>query len=120
VATAVVEDSSIRGDDSIEIGVSSLSGASSVSTNVTRPPHPPQMPHTPIRRTPIARTVEGAQLDTLSPTTAVSVPITSTRRRINLATSEDHSDEESNGGYDSNGAIGPFFDAIAGRNVHVR
>ena len=44
----------------------------------------------------------------------MSVPITSTRRRINLAASEDHSDEESNGGYDSDGAIGPFFDAVAG------
>jgi len=44
----------------------------------------------------------------------VSAPIGSTRRRINLAASKDYSDEKSNGGYDSDGVIGPFFDAVAG------
>ena len=92
--------------------MSSLSGASIVSTNVPRLRRPPELPQTPIRRVTIATTVKGTLFESLSPSTVGSVPVGSSCWRINIQACEDHSDEESNGGYDSDGAIGLFFDAV--------
>ena len=57
-----------------------------------------------------ALTVEGAPLVAFENDTVVSIPRGSSRRRIN----DVH--ENSDNGYDSDGNIGPFFDAIAGKS----
>ena len=57
-----------------------------------------------------ALTVEGAPLVAFDNDTVVSVPEGSSRRRMNGV------HENSDNGYDSDGNIGPFFDAIAGES----
>ena len=57
-----------------------------------------------------ALTVEGAPLVAFDNDTVVSIPEGSSRRRINGV------HEKSDNGYDSDGNIGPFFDAIAGES----
>ena len=113
---------------SAAITVSTLSGNSTMVTNPATPPPRQNMPQSRRLNYPDcnmdashATTVEGATLATLSPGTSSSVPRGTSRRRINLDNSRDKSngsiddpDGESNFcGYDSDGEVGPFFNAVS-------
>jgi len=72
-------------------------------------------------------TTEGARFATLSPSTSVSVPRGQSCRAIHINTKNDDTDEltyaddYSNGnedGYDSDGARGPFYDAVIGERIN--
>ena len=112
---------------SAAITVSTLSGNSTMVTNPATPPPRQNMPQSRRLNYPDcmdashATTVEGATLATLSPGTSSSVPRGTSRRRINLDNSRDTSngsiddpDGESNFcGYDSDGEVGPFYNAVS-------
>ena len=91
----------------------SSSGASNVSINASGLRLLPKIHLEPIRRATIATTINEKIFESSSISAVGSVPVGYLRQRVNHRACEDHSDEKSNGGYDSDGAICPFFDAIA-------
>ena len=112
-------DTVITGDSIDNATVSSISTSRTDTTTTqsrTATPNRTELRELPPRSTPPttnrspALTVEGAPLVAFDNDTVVSIPEGSSRRRINGV------DENSDNGYDSDGNIGPFFDAIAGES----